>query len=302
MPPRTIPAPAESEIELTLEHEGTTYKLFRGDVYKVGPEPGRLTFFESLYDPDFFAKNYAVVDGVPNKRDLDSGKLYPTRRQFEEGFEDATGLKDLIGPRAGLDELHAPVAARPHGPRVQRPATADPERRGDFLDNRIEVSREAAHSGSSSLKCYLCRSFTRDDHRQGLAHDLADALRQGRRRLVLGLVPRARGAGLPLTLVDLESTWINEHPGMRIMLDPPGFLMAELKWADKPTYRQPQGREIRFPVGRWVHVELHLRLSEKADGLVELRQDGVPLVDGHRPNAAAGECDLRRPGGGHQRP
>ena len=36
---------------------------------------------------------------------------------------------------------------------------------------------------------------------------------------------------------------------MRIMLNPPGFLMAELKWAHKPNYRQPQADEIRFPVG-----------------------------------------------------
>ena len=42
--------------------------------------PGRLTFVESLYDPDFFARNYVVVDGVPNKRDPETGKLYPTRR------------------------------------------------------------------------------------------------------------------------------------------------------------------------------------------------------------------------------
>ena len=33
---RTIPAPPDSEIELTLNHEGTTYKHFRGDVYTVG--------------------------------------------------------------------------------------------------------------------------------------------------------------------------------------------------------------------------------------------------------------------------
>ena len=72
---------------------------------------------------------------------------------------------------------------------------------------------------------------------------------------------------------------------MRIMLDPPGFLMLELKWARKPKYRQPKGREVRFPVGRWVEVEMHLRLSEKADGVVELWQDGVPLVECQGPDA-----------------
>ena len=84
---RTIPAPPDSEIELTLRHEGTTYKLYRGDVYTVGPEPGRLSFAENLYDPDFFTKNYVVVEGVPNKRSPETGTLYPTRRIFDEDFE-----------------------------------------------------------------------------------------------------------------------------------------------------------------------------------------------------------------------
>lgn len=35
---RSIPAPPALEIELTLNHEGTTYKLYRGDVYTVGPQ------------------------------------------------------------------------------------------------------------------------------------------------------------------------------------------------------------------------------------------------------------------------
>jgi hypothetical protein len=98
---RTIAAPPESEVELTLGHEGATYKLYRGDVYTVGPEPGRLTFVERLYDPDFFARNYAVVEGVPHKRDPETGKLHPTRRAFGDDFEEAAGLGDLIGPRRG---------------------------------------------------------------------------------------------------------------------------------------------------------------------------------------------------------
>ena len=65
---RTIPIPDESEVELSMDHEGTTYKLYRGDVFKVAPDARHLTFVESLYDPDFFAKNYVVVDGVPNEK------------------------------------------------------------------------------------------------------------------------------------------------------------------------------------------------------------------------------------------
>lgn len=34
----TIAAPPDSEVEATLEHEGTTYKLYRGDLCSVDPE------------------------------------------------------------------------------------------------------------------------------------------------------------------------------------------------------------------------------------------------------------------------
>ena len=49
---------------------------------------------------------------MPNKRDPETGKLYPTRRHFEEGFEDATGVKDLIGPERGWTSftLQSPAA------------------------------------------------------------------------------------------------------------------------------------------------------------------------------------------------
>ncbi len=277
---RTIPAPPESEIELTLNHEGTTYKLFRGDVYTVGPQPGRLSFVENLYDPDFFIKNYLVVDGVPNKRSPETGTLYPTRRIFDEDFERAAGLADLIGPQRGWTNFTLQSPEAPTIPEYNALRQRLLSGQGDFLDNRIEISQEQAHSGASSLKCVSVPPS------RGMVTAKA-SLSSSLLHFVKGddvwfsgwyLVPE--GSSLPFTLMDLESTWVKEHPGMRIMLDPPGHLMLELKWADKPKYRQAKGREIQFPVGKWVEVRLHLRLSDQPDGLVELWQDGVAIVEG----------------------
>ena len=277
---RTIPAPPDSEIELTLRHEGTTYKLYRGDVYTVGPEPGRLSFAENLYDPDFFTKNYVVVEGVPNKRSPETGTLYPTRRIFDEDFERVAGLGDLIGPQRGWTNFTLQSPRAPSIPEYNALRHRLLTGQGDFLDNRIEISQEHAHSGSSSLKCVS------QPPSRGMVTAKA-SLSTSLLHFVKGddvwfsgwyLVPE--GSSLPFTLMDLESTWLKEHPGMRIMLDPPGHLMLELKWADKPKYRQAKGREIRFPVGQWVEVRLHLRLSDQPDGLVELWQDGVTIVEG----------------------
>ena len=228
---RTILTPDESEIELTLEHEGTTYKLYRGDVYRVGPETGRLTFFESLYDPDFFAKNYVVVDGIPNKKDPETGKLYPTRRHFDEGFEDASGVQDLIGPERGWTSFTLQSPAAPSIPEYNALRQRIMTGQGTFLDNRIETSTDFAHSGKQSLKC------TSLPPTRGMVTAKA-SLTSSLMHFVKGddvwfsgwfLVPDERSQ--PFTLTDLESTWLKEHPGMRIMLDPPGYLMLELKWA-----------------------------------------------------------------------
>ena len=40
---------------------------------------------------------------------------------------------------------------------------------------------------------------------------------------------------------------------------------------------------MAFPVGRWVNVRMHLRLSERADGRVELWQDGRKIIESEGP-------------------
>jgi hypothetical protein len=50
--------------------------------------------------------------------------------------------------------------------------------------------------------------------------------------------------GQPLGLVDLESTYIDEGPGPRVLLSETGAPRVELKWADKPTYRARPGNRV----------------------------------------------------------
>jgi hypothetical protein len=52
---QSIPMPDESVVELTVEHEGTTYKLVHGDLFRVASSD-RLVFVEKIYDTDFRKK------------------------------------------------------------------------------------------------------------------------------------------------------------------------------------------------------------------------------------------------------
>ncbi|KAJ3049648.1 hypothetical protein HK102_012449, partial [Quaeritorhiza haematococci] len=252
------PHPARVGDRTDPERRRRDLQALPGRCLHGGPRPDRLTFVEHLYDPDFFARNYVVVDGIPNKRSPETGKLHPTRRNFGEDFEGADSLGDLIGPRRGWTNFTLQSPEAPTIPEYNALRRRLLGGRGDFLDNRIEISQEHAHFGSSSRKCVSeppSRGMV--TAKASLSTSLLHFVR-GDDVWFSGWYFVPEGSSLPFTLMDLESTWIKEHPGMRIMLDPPGHLMLELKWADKPKYRQAKGREVRFPVGEWAEVRLHL--------------------------------------------
>jgi hypothetical protein len=84
-------------------------------------------------------------------------------------------------------------------------------------------------------------------------------------------------SGMPYTIVDIKSSWIQDTPGLRLVLES-GEPQFELKWADKPRSRQSVEPRAKFPVGRWVPVRIHLTLSDQEDGMNELWLDGRQLI------------------------
>jgi hypothetical protein len=202
----SIPAPAESKVELSISHEGQTYKVIHGAVYKDGPDPGRLTFVETLYDPDFHAKNYAVVDGVPNRRDPDTGQFYPTRRHLEEGFEDVPDLTGLIGPRRGWTTLTLQSPEAPTVPDYVALRQRILSGRGGFLDNRVEVVTAPTHSGRRSLRCYcVAPSRGMTCAKASLSTELLHFAKGDNVWFSAWFLVAADGSR-PLTVADLEST------------------------------------------------------------------------------------------------
>ena len=88
-------------------------------------------------------------------------------------------------------------------------------------------------------------------------------------------------SGMPFTVLDLETTWIAEHPGMRIVIVDGKYASLQLKAAGHAYYRQEKGKEVLFPKGQWVNLKVHLKLTEKDDGVIELWQDGQQILDTH---------------------
>ncbi len=225
-------------------------------------------------------------DGAIFRKD-DNGKLYRVGQKFSDDFENARTIRDLIGVERGWTAF---TLQSPKSPTVEdyvRLRKRILTGQGDFLDNRIEPSGEVVHSGQTALKAYsVPRSGDAVTNKASLETELIHFVR-GDDVWFAGWYYVPAEGGMPFTLMDLETTWFKEHPGIRIMVFGEKYLGVELKWGAKPTYRQVRGKEIVFPRAKWVHVKFHITLSEQHDGVVELWQDGTKIVDRSRPNLAA---------------
>ena len=272
----SIPMPDDSMVELTAEHEGTTYKLVDGDLYRVA-SADRLEFVEKIYEPNFREQNYTEADGQVWREDRESGQRFRATRNFAENFENADRITDLIGVERGWNAFTLQSPRTSTVPEYVQLRNRILQGQADFIDNRVEPSSEVVHSGARALKCFcLPPSGSMTCGKSSLSMELL-YFHKGDDVWYSGWYFIAEG-GMPLTLMDLETTWIKEHPGIRIMIED-GVAMFELKWAVRPKYRQPVTSRVSIPVGRWVHLKACLRLSEKTDGRVQLWQDGQQLLD-----------------------
>ncbi|MDO8624378.1 MAG: hypothetical protein Q7R54_03425, partial [bacterium] len=141
----------------------------------------------------------------------------------------------------------------------------------DFVDARVEPSSTRAYSGGQSLHMLTPKgshALSKASIQTVFAHFIKGDdfwysawyyLEKGR----------------PLTLMDLEASYIEGGPGFRIFISDDLRPGVELKWADKPTFYANDS----LPRNTWVNIKLHLKLSEKKDGLAELWVDGKKVLE-----------------------
>lgn len=273
---QSIPMPDESQVELTLEHEGTTYKLVDGNLYRVA-SPTRLVYVDAIYDRDFLKTNYAEQGGTTFRIVSETGQRYPTLRRFRDDFENAHQITDLVNEQRGWTSFTLQSSSTPSVPEYVALRSRILRGESTFVDNRVEPSSEMAHSGTRALKCFsLAPTPSMICAKSSLSSELLYFAKGDDVWFSAWYyIPSGR---MPFTLMDLECTWIKEHPGIRIMLED-GAAMLELKWGHKPKYRQAQAVRVPIPVDQWVHLKARLHLSEVADSQVQLWQDDQLLID-----------------------
>jgi hypothetical protein len=257
---------------------GALHRVYEnGDVYKL--VENEWIRQSNVYNPTF-DDEYVINDGIKYLiNPSDPSILAEVGTEFNDDFETGVTINDLV-PNDGIRYTHFTVQSPNAKTDEETNAIRDCILEGscDFIDNRIDVSDEEAYSGSKSLKFYSVEPLV----------DMITSKSSIDRR---GLMNFVKGdelwfeawyyieSGIPTTIVDFESNMIVENAGPRIILinNEIGY---EMKFGDKPLYKQAQGTEVSFPKNKWTKLKVHLYLSEKEEeGIIEIWQDDIKIID-----------------------
>ncbi|WP_395737712.1 heparin lyase I family protein [Prosthecobacter sp.] len=193
---------------------------------------------------------------------LDWFAEYPVRDEKPFTFHD-----DFEGAATFLD-LYPKDLSRWHGRQLV------PEQ------NTIDISREQAHSGQQSVKCFA--SVKRNDvtSKSDVEREQLHFVKGDHVWSEAWFWLKAGAGSEHVFLWDLETTRKWQSPGRRVYLQKGDIIASDLgKWFSSHIFRQPHGRSSPFPTERWVRLRVHLFLSEKSDGIMEIWQDDIKVID-----------------------
>ena len=145
--------------------------------------------------------------------------------------------------------------------------------------NRIELTTDTASSGNHAMKFYAVPSTASSVAKADLEKIPLD-LRRGQTIMFLGsffIVGNDNIEGL--FICDIEGPPDISRPGIRLMFTGgDDYLAVERGKFGLPPVVQPQDSAVRFPRNRWVKVKWYVKLSQGADGAIELWQDDQKII------------------------
>jgi len=271
--------PLNAPVEESLMFEGNNYELISGKLYRVFSQKDKR-FALDVYDPEHVKESYRNESGAIY-RVISSTEKFPVSETYSEGFE---GEGDLVSLFEKRDFWTSMTLLSPAAPTVMDYVELRKNimnRKSGFVDNTLSLSGERAHGGRRSLKCLSVKPGGRKKAASITKASLDSELlyfAKGDTLFFSGYFFLEKGA--PTSIVDFESSYVNEGPGVRILFSKDLRPRIELKWADKPTWRIRKSVEYRFPIKKWTLVEMKVFLSNDQEGTVELKIDGNKLIEG----------------------
>jgi len=257
-------------------YQGNVYTIVNGGVYQV--QGSQLLFLEQVYDPAYYPKHYQTVNGI-TYRVVDASNRYPVLQSMTDGFENATTIRDLVGPVRGFTAI---TLQSPKAPTVAQYVALRMSilvNNGNFLDNRIEPSSAQVRSGTRSLRAYAVPAG-------GGATVSKASVESELMHFVKGEDLWFSGwffinQGTPRGILDFETSYVLDDPGIRFLMDDSRHPRVELKWGTKPTYFSLPGTTV--PFRQWFHLQVHSFLSEGPDGRIDVWLDGRQIIGANGP-------------------
>lgn len=267
----TSPEQCETEVpdadEDIVTVKGVRMKIIDGDVYTC--RRGQWVFRKSLKREDF--KKYQVTKTADSctVSNTKTKKTKPLTKNFSSSFEVSKFL-DLFS----TDDWTHFTLKSPKADSIKEYVELRNAifKGGKFLDNRIDMESTNVHSGQTALRLYAVKPKTVASKSLVINENICFA--KGDDLWFTGWFYLEKGT--PSTLFDFENRRLLESPGIRLFIRKDQYAAVELKFAHKPQYNQ---FNIKLPRQKWFNLKLHLKLSNHADGVIELWQDGAKILD-----------------------
>lgn len=261
---------------VTFNVDGKNYLFDKCNLYEGSD--GNWRFVEQLCEPGYYEKNYATENGKIYLR-LGDGTRVEVRKQFAYDFESDSTVQDLLSTNIAKRGWTTMTLLSPRTPTTQdyislrnclRAGTCN------FTDNRAEPTTQIAHLGKRSLKTVAVPPTK--DMVTSKASVSTEFIHFVKGNDVWYSAWYYLEEGQANSIMDLETTWIKNDPGIRIWMNSDRSLEVELKGLARPKYKQV-GKPVTMPLKKWTHVVAHFTLSETKNGTIEVWQDGLKIIN-----------------------
>ena len=259
-------APGPDDDILTVKEK--RLKLIDGDIYVC--REGRWVFNRNIVRPAVrhieIRKTATGCEMINTK----SGATAGLSNAYSSGFE-APSFRRLFR----IDDWSTTTLLSPRADSVEKYVELNRQLMsgGRFLDNRIDLEFDNVHSGRNALRFYAVPPGPGMITSKSLIEKNNLCYGKGDHIWFTGWYYIQKG--MPATLVDFETRRLLSGPGMRLIIRHNRYASMELKFGDKRQYNQTK---VAFPSRRWVHIKLHLWLSNHDDGVIEIWQDGEKIL------------------------
>ncbi len=238
---------------------------------------GSCTFILQYFDPNFLQNSY-VTNALGTFLILGSGELFPTKSNFIEDFENYTTFTDLFIMSASDTNLYwnsftlqSPAAPSVSDYNALRNCIL--EETCTFIDNKIELVTDPTDASNKVLKFTSVAPTTEMITAKS---SISSSLNYYKKGLEVWFEADFYiESGVPFSLVDFENAYFDKHPGPRVVIRG-NKIEFENKFGAKLNIDNNSG--ITINQNQWFKLKVHLKYSNKADGIIELWQDGIPII------------------------